>query len=116
MTMIICSAVSFFLGVFFGVITLAFLKGASDGDRAYEKAIKPCPTKFTTPYDDKLIALGVKEQFDNNVLEAKKDAAWAIVNSPLLEKSDNFRAYMAAAFNWNSTPEGAIFWYKISLK
>lgn len=112
MTTLLCSTATFI----FGFLLANLLRDAGDRNRAYDEAMQNHSPKFITPYDDKLIELGVKEQFDTNILNAMQDEGWQLVNKPFMEKAESFHAYVVAAFNWNTTPEGGVFWYNVAIK
>ena len=66
-------------------------------------------SKFKKEYHDKLVALGVLDQFKYNW---KGDTE--ITPLRLLNNNDTFENFVAAAFLWDGTPEGHEFWANIS--
>lgn len=83
--------------------------------RAYEKPLEQetaevYPYKYQTPFDDKLIELGVKEKWDTN-REALLQSDYII---PL--KLDNFSEFINFSFFWSTSVEGFDFWNEISKK
>jgi hypothetical protein len=59
------------LAVVFVIFRFAFMRGVGRQNAAYEEALEfeshePKGYKYKTPFDDKLIELGVKEQWDAN--------------------------------------------------
>ena len=83
--------------------------------RTYEKPLarempEAYPHKYQTPFDDKLIELGVKEKWDTN-REALFQSGYII---PL--KLDNFSEFINFSFFWSTSVEGFDFWNDISNK
>lgn len=77
-----------------------------------------CPGsfKYVTKYDSKLVALGVKKQFDTNLaayFEKESGEMMAFCFSEM-ERVDSFSEFMKSVFLWNDTPEGTEFWLNIS--
>ena len=67
--------------------------------------------KYQTPFDDKLIELGVKEKWSANYA---RRGSWP---SEILFPSGNaFNDFIDRSFDWKSTPEGFAFWNEISKK
>lgn len=66
--------------------------------------------KYQTPFDDKLIELGVKEKWDAN-REALLRSDYII---PL--KTDSFFEFIDFSFFWSTSVEGFDFWNEISKK
>lgn len=88
-------------------------------DKALEGAFLNAKVyKYQTPFDDKLVELGVKEKFDNNLqirLNRVAGKYEELVLRDILE-STTFSKLVYRSFNWSKTPEGHEFWLEISKK
>ena len=84
--------------------------------RTYEKPLahempEAYPYKYQTPFDDKLIELGVKEKWD---------AAWEEQGRGNADvdqyKGMSFCVFIMASLSWPASKEGFDFWNEISEK
>lgn len=89
-------------------------------DKALEDAFLNAKVyKYQTPFDDKLIELGVKEQFDSNVDACLKEAQYSGIPERFIhriETAPSFDVLIGESFIWSKTPEGHEFWLEISKK
>ena len=84
--------------------------------RTYEKSLeqetpKVYPYKYQTPFDDKLIELGVKEKWDSNWENQGRAGDCAEHYA-----EGSFEYFIGVSFDWDKTEDGTSFWYKISKK
>lgn len=66
-------------------------------------------TELKKEFKDKLVMLGVYDQFTSNFELQKKKLTIDDLND-----CDNFKDLVAVAFIWANTPEKADFWHNIS--
>lgn len=65
-------------------------------------------------FKNKLIELGVYEQWENNVINQNLSSLSNFIVS--LNSVNNFWYFINGSFKWDSTPEGYDFWLDISNK
>lgn len=74
-------------------------------------------TELKKEFKDKLVELGVYEQWRDNVISRAKIAGYNL-DSHISELNDEscFTGMIYGSFTWNITPEGYMFWKNISTK
>lgn len=92
--------------------------------RTYEKPLEEetpevYPHKYQTPFDDKLIELGVKEKWDANLeafLTSGHETSLWEYHRRQAEKELDWLTFICVSFLYKETPEGEDFWKELQTK